>query len=61
MDRYFYGIAALVVALLVYLVVEIIAKGWGFWDPNFYLESQAIRWQVVVLDRSCLTRFTCLF
>jgi phosphate transport system permease protein len=31
----FYGIAALVVALLVYLVVEIIAKGWGFWDPNF--------------------------
>ncbi|MDX9636477.1 phosphate ABC transporter permease PstA [Bacillus sp. PBL-C9] len=31
----FYAIAALVVALLVFLVFEILQKGWGFWDPNF--------------------------
>ncbi len=31
----FYAVAALVVALLVFLVFEILQKGWGFWDPNF--------------------------
>ena len=30
----FYAVAALVVALLVFLVFEIL-KGMGFWDPNF--------------------------
>ncbi|WP_026692951.1 phosphate ABC transporter permease PstA [Peribacillus kribbensis] len=31
----FYAIAAAVIALLVFLVFEIIKRGWGFWDPDF--------------------------
>ncbi|MFC5774810.1 phosphate ABC transporter permease PstA [Ectobacillus antri] len=31
----FYAIAGLIVALLLFLVYEIIAKGWGFWDMEF--------------------------
>jgi phosphate transport system permease protein len=30
-----YIISALVVVLLGFLIVEIISKGWGFWDPSF--------------------------
>lgn len=30
-----YAIAAFVVALLVFLVYEILKEGWGFWDPSF--------------------------
>lgn len=30
-----YAVAAFVVALLVFLVYEILQKGWGFWDPSF--------------------------
>lgn len=30
-----YAVAFFVVTLLVFLVYEIIQKGWGFWDPSF--------------------------
>ena len=30
-----YAIAAFVVALLMFLVFQILKEGWGFWDPNF--------------------------
>ncbi|WP_416829078.1 phosphate ABC transporter permease PstA [Ectobacillus polymachus] len=30
-----YAIAILVTSLLVFLMVEIISNGWGFWDPKF--------------------------
>lgn len=30
-----YAAAAFVVALLVFLVYEILRQGWGFWDPSF--------------------------
>ncbi|MCP8969604.1 phosphate ABC transporter permease PstA [Ectobacillus ponti] len=30
-----YAISALVVILLLFLVYEILSKGWGFWDPGF--------------------------
>ncbi|EMA6343784.1 phosphate ABC transporter permease PstA [Bacillus cytotoxicus] len=30
-----YTVAAFVVVLLVFLVYEILQKGWGFWDPGF--------------------------
>ncbi|MGG0177773.1 phosphate ABC transporter permease PstA [Gottfriedia acidiceleris] len=30
-----YTVSLLVVLLLIYLLWEIISKGWGFWDPNF--------------------------
>lgn len=35
MTGIFYGIAFIIVALLIFLIGEIIIKGWGFWDPSF--------------------------
>ena len=56
----FYAVAALVVALLVFLVFEILQKGWGFWDLISCLENQAIQDLVVGLVRSYSIPSTCL-
>ena len=45
----FYAVAALVVALLVFLVFEILQKGWGFGILISCLENQVIQELVVGL------------
>ncbi|GAA3330311.1 hypothetical protein GCM10020331_082330 [Ectobacillus funiculus] len=37
-----YALASLVVVLLVFFMYQILSKGWGFWDPDFfYLDNLA--------------------
>lgn len=56
----FYAVAALVVALLVFLVFEILQKGWGFGILISCLENQAIQELVVGLVRSYSIHSICL-
>lgn len=56
----FYAVAALVVALLVFLVFEILQKGWGFGILISCLENQVIQELVVGLVRSYSILSICL-
>lgn len=56
-----YAIAVSVIALLLFLVSEIIIKGWGFGILIFYLEDLAIHKQAAGLDHNYSTHFICLF
>lgn len=55
-----YAIAAFVVALLVFLVYEILKEGWGFWDPSFLFGEPSNIKAGAGLVRNYLTLSICL-